>query len=130
MKISLEDILLVFVGGGVGAVSRWIISGYIQERSSHSIFPWGTLAVNVIGSFILGFVMGAFIIHGVFSYSQRLFLATGFAGALTTFSTFMYESMRLMARSSVDAFGNLLTSIILGLVAVYAGYVVAGLVYG
>jgi len=129
MRASIVDLFLVFIGGGLGAISRWIISGYVQGRMGSFQFPWGTLAVNIIGSFVLGFVMGAYIVHGVFSYSQRLFLATGFAGALTTFSTFMYESMRLMARSPVDAFGNVLISIILGLVVVYAGYVVAGLVY-
>jgi len=85
--------------------------------------------VNIIGSFILGFVMGAYIVHGVFSHSQRMFLVTGFAGALTTFSTLMYESMRLLTRSYLDAFSNIVVSVILGLIIVYAGYVVAGLVY-
>jgi CrcB protein len=86
--------------------------------------------VNSAGSFLLGFVMGASILHGAFTRDERLFLATGFAGAFTTFSTFMYESLMLVREASARlAAANLAASIIAGLAMVYAGYVVAGLAY-
>lgn len=129
MKASSLDLLVVFMGGGLGAIARWLLSAYVQEKTASPLLPWGTLTVNAAGSFLIGFVMGAYIIHGVFGHESRLFLATGFAGAFTTFSTFMYESLRLMAESSVDAAGYIAATLILGLVLVYAGYVVAGFVY-
>ena len=74
--------------------------------------------------------MGATIIHGVFSHAERLFVATGFAGGFTTFSTFMYESMRLLADDPYLGFADLFGSILLGLASVYLGYIAAGVVYG
>jgi len=124
------DIAVVFTGGGLGAVSRWILSDYVQKVSRTTLFPWGTLAVNIIGSFLLGFIMGAAIIHGAFDHSERLFIATGFAGAFTTFSTFMYETTRLIADNPYTGIANLLASILLGLATVYLGYIAAGVLYG
>ncbi|MCE4599939.1 MAG: fluoride efflux transporter CrcB [Desulfurococcales archaeon] len=131
MRVDLDGLLLVFTGGGLGALARWITSEWVQERVSGSLFPWGTLAVNVAGSFLLGFIMGAALLHGAFTRDERLFAATGFAGAFTTFSTFMYETLVLLGEVSPTlALANLAVSIIFGLTAAYVGYVVAGLVYG
>ena len=129
MRLSLGDMLIVFAGGGIGALLRWLTSGFIEEKTDSWLFPWGTLTVNLLGSFLLGFVMGAQVFHGVFSRPERLFIATGFAGAFTTFSTFMYESLRLLAESPKTAIANITVSLLLGLLAVYTGYVVAGVVY-
>ncbi len=129
MRVGLGEVVSVFVGGGLGALSRWVLSGLVQERLRNSIFPWGTLVVNIAGSLLLGFIMGATIQFGVFSRMQRLLLATGFAGSFTTFSTFEYESFRLAGISTTLAIANIGLSVLLGFLGVYAGYVVAGLVY-
>ncbi len=130
VKSAWYDIAVVFAGGGFGALSRWILSIYIQNKFSLVLFPISTLIVNIIGSFIIGFIMGATVVHGVFSREQRLLLATGYTGSLTTFSTFEYETFRIMSYSYSLAFLNVAMSIILGLVFVYLGYVVADIVYG
>jgi len=124
------DLVVVFAGGGLGAVARWVLSDFVQRWSRLTLFPVGTLSVNILGSFILGFVMGAVVIHGVFSHTERLLVATGFAGGFTTFSTFMYESVRLLANDPYLGLADLFGSILLGLASVYLGYIVAGVVYG
>ncbi|MCE4609714.1 MAG: fluoride efflux transporter CrcB [Desulfurococcales archaeon] len=129
VKISGFSLAFVFVGGGLGALSRWLLSDYIQSRLGFTGFPVGTLMVNVLGSFIIGFIMGASILYGAFTREQRLFLATGYAGSFTTFSTFEYENFRLLQSSSSLALINIMLSIILGLMFLYLGYAVAGLVY-
>ena len=126
----LEDYAAVMIGGALGAVARWRLSAFIDSRAS-SLYPWGTLAVNLLGSFFLGFVMGASAYYGVFSRWERLLLATGFAGAFTTFSTFMYESFVLLSEGpSYYGLTNIVSSVVLGLAMVYAGLVAAGVVYG
>jgi CrcB protein len=126
---SSMDTLLVFAGGGTGALFRWWLSSEVQNISKNFLFPYGTLTVNLIGSFILGFVMGATLLYGVFTRGQRLFLATGFAGAFTTFSTFEYETFRLIIDAPRLALLYSIVSILLGLLMVYLGYAVAGIVY-
>jgi len=124
-----RDWLAVALGGGLGALARWRLSDAVQRRGG-PYFPWGTLAVNVVGSFLLGFIMGAAVRGGVFSRWQRLLLATGFAGAFTTFSTFMYESLVLLAREPLYGAASMVASLVLGMLGVYLGIVAAGVVYG
>jgi len=121
---SATDIAIVAAGGALGALARWLVSDYVQ-RVTGPFFPWGTLAVNVLGSLLLGFVAtGA--LHGFFTREQRLLLATGFAGAFTTFSTFSYETYMLLAEySSLYALANIAANLVLGLAAVYAGHALA-----
>ena len=121
---SLTDVLIVATGGAIGAIARWLLSDYVQKHAG-PFFPWGTLTVNVLGSLLLGFVATA-ALHGFFSREQRLLLATGFAGAFTTFSTFSYETYMLLAEySSLYALANIALNLVLGLLAVYAGHVAA-----
>ncbi len=121
---SLTDVLIVATGGAIGAIARWLLSDYVQKHTG-PFFPWGTLTVNVLGSLLLGFVATA-ALHGFFSREQRLLLATGFAGAFTTFSTFSYETYMLLAEySSLYALANIALNLVLGLLAVYAGHVAA-----
>jgi CrcB protein len=121
---SLTDTLIVATGGALGALARWLLSDYVQRHAS-PFFPWGTLAVNVLGSLLLGFVATA-ALHGFVSREQRLLLATGFAGAFTTFSTFSYETYMLLAEySGAYALANILLNLGLGLLAVYLGHVAA-----
>ena len=90
----LGRITLVAAGGALGAMARYLLSGWVARLSQESAFPWGTLAVNVAGSFLLGLLMGAgsegrFLVPpGV-----QILVGVGFLGALTTFSTFSYEAI-------------------------------------
>jgi CrcB protein len=85
--------LLVVVGGAFGAPLRYLTDRAVQARHS-SGFPWGTLAVNAAGSVLLGAVTGAVAV-GAASDSVQLLIGTGLCGALTTYSTFSYETLRL-----------------------------------
>jgi len=78
----------------LGAAARYLVAGWVQEATG-SLFPWGTVAVNALGSFFLGFILQASLAGGV-STEYRLLLAVGFLGAFTTFSTFAYEALELM----------------------------------
>lgn len=107
--------LLVLAGGAVGAPVRYVVDRAVQDRT-RSVFPLGTLVVNVVGCFILGCLVGASSEH------IRLLLGTGFCGALTTFSTFGYETSRLSTEGSQRfALANIVLSVGLGLGAAALG---------
>jgi CrcB protein len=115
-------VLLVFLGGMIGAPLRYLTDKAVQARHD-SVFPLGTLTVNVVGSFILGALAGAAAAHGLPS-SVMLLLGTGLCGGLTTFSTFSFETVRLLEDGSLAEAGfNALGSLLLGLAAAAAGYV-------
>ena len=86
--------LLVIVGAAVGAPLRYLTDRAVQARHD-TVFPWGTFAVNVAGSLVLGAVTSA-AVAGAASSEVQLLLGTGFCGALTTYSTFSYETLRLV----------------------------------
>jgi len=86
--------LLVFMGGGLGAVSRYLLSGWVQQVSGQN-FPWGTMAVNIFGSFLIGVLMSLSARSLWISPQTRLLMVTGFLGGFTTFSTFSYETLSL-----------------------------------
>ncbi|MBQ0982975.1 fluoride efflux transporter CrcB [Streptomyces sp. F63] len=88
--------LLVALGAAVGAPLRYLTDRAVQARHG-SVFPWGTVAVNVAGSLLLGLLTGA-LGAGADADGPRLLLATGLCGALTTYSTFSYETLRLAER--------------------------------
>jgi CrcB protein len=119
--------LLIGIGGFLGANARYLVAGWITERLGAS-FPYGTLVINVSGSFILGF-FSIFISERLLVHANwRLFFAIGFLGAYTTFSTFSFENFALIQeRSYVLALVNMLGSVFLGLIAVVAGIIVARL---
>lgn len=91
MQVSL--LLAVGIGGFVGAIARFVLSGWIQKFSS-LLFPVGTLSVNVLGSFIIGFA--ALYFESVVLPHQKALVITGFLGALTTFSTFSLETVTML----------------------------------
>lgn len=110
-------LLLVFVGGAVGAPTRYLIDRFVQ-RWRDSVFPWGTLTVNLIGSFVLGAIVGAQPDGVVMALA-----GTGFCGGLTTFSTFGYETVRLLEEGSLmEAALNAVGSLVLGVLFALAGY--------
>jgi len=113
------SLLVASVAGSLGAVARYVLSGVVQTRSA-SGFPFGTLAVNLSGSFCLGLVVGAGSLDSWLAMS-----AIGFLGGFTTFSTFMVESIRLGTRST-GASINLMGTIVGGVLVAAVGYILTG----
>ncbi|MGH3447501.1 MAG: fluoride efflux transporter CrcB [Nocardioidaceae bacterium] len=114
--------VLVFVGGSVGAVLRYFTDRMISARHD-MVFPWGTFVVNVGGSAGLGFVYGLST-HA--PHWAAIVLGTGLCGALTTFSTFSYETVRLLEEGSVrEATLNVVLSLVLGLGVATGAYALA-----
>lgn len=116
--------LVVGLGGALGAVARYLATDWVRALAGDA-FPWGTLAVNVSGSFALGFLM-VWLQSMAPSSQIRQLVGIGFLGSFTTFSTFSYEAVE-MARGGnvVGAGGYAAGSVLLGLGAVVAGAVVA-----
>jgi CrcB protein len=113
----------VGLGGFLGANARYLLGGLISERWG-TVFPYGTFVINVTGSFILGFFMAYAQERPWVAPGARLMFAVGFVGAYTTFSTFEYETMRLIQqRELLLATWNVLGSLLSGAIAVFAGIV-------
>jgi CrcB protein len=116
--------LLVALGAMVGAPLRYLADRTVQSKHD-SIFPWGTLAVNIAGSFLLGLLYAGVQAHGVSSHVMAL-LGIGMCGALTTYSTFSFETVRLVQRRArFYAVANVGASLVAGLGAAFCGAAVA-----
>ena len=117
----IRNLLLVALGGAGGSVLRYLLSNI------NTSFPWGTFAVNVLGSFLIGLLVGL-MSKGVLSPEMKLLLVTGFCGGFTTFSTFANESFSMMKAGDV-----LLTalyvgvSVIIGILAVWGGMMLSNI---
>ncbi|RLC57052.1 MAG: fluoride efflux transporter CrcB [Candidatus Cloacimonadota bacterium] len=112
--------LYIALGGSVGAVSRFLMSQLIN-RTSNDIFPWGTIAVNLLGSLLIGFFVELFS-RTVVPDNLRSILIIGFLGAFTTFSTYALESISLLRGNEIKLFiQNILIHNVLGLVFVIFG---------
>jgi CrcB protein len=117
----MRQLLAVAAGGAVGAVTRWLMASGIQ-RMTGGAFPWGTFAVNALGSFLLGFLFVWLIERSSASELMRLALTVGFLGAFTTFSTYSLESIRLLQEGAFTlAFGNIVGQVILCLMLTWLG---------
>ncbi|MBW1604676.1 fluoride efflux transporter CrcB [Streptomyces sp. JJ66] len=120
---------LVALGAAVGAPLRYLADRAVQTRHD-SVFPWGTFTVNVAGSLLLGLVAGA-VRAGALGGPADALLGTGLCGALTTYSTFSYENLRLLERGrGVLALVNSVGTLGAGLLALWAGSGVARLALG
>jgi CrcB protein len=112
-------ILLVFLGGTIGAPARYLLDRAVQRRHE-SVFPWGTLAVNLTGCLVLGLLTGA---AQSLPKDLVVFAGTGVCGAFTTFSTFSFETTRLLEEGSLLEAGlNAFVSLLFGVAAAAAGY--------
>ncbi len=112
----------IALGGALGAVCRAVIGIWIPTE-----YPWATLVVNVLGSLLIGFIFGLEAFHHL-SPNLRIMLTTGFCGALTTFSTFSYQTIALFKEGNTfGAIANIALNLILTLIAVVVGLKLAGL---
>jgi len=114
--------ILVFLGGGLGAAARFALASGIT-RMAGAGFPWGTLTVNVAGSFLIGLILTVLDSRlTVFPFWRHL-LTIGFLGGFTTFSSFSWETLALLRDGELlFAFGNIMLSVLLCLVFVWAGH--------
>ena len=119
--MNLFTILLVGTGGFFGTIARYI-TVQIVDKKLNSVFPYGTLTVNLVGSFILGFVIGVMGQQNESRNNWKLFLTTGFCGGFTTFSAFAFENVNLLQqRMVITSVSYTVLSIVAGFVAVIAG---------
>lgn len=115
---------MVFLGGGLGSTMRYLISKHLNIASYSNSFaiPLGTFAVNIVGSLLLGIILGLALKYDSFSSSALLFLATGFCGGFTTFSAFAFENQELLKSGDYLLFAvYTLGTLILGFSAIFAG---------
>lgn len=123
-------ILALALAGSVGALSRWAI-GTAAIRALGTQFPYGTLAVNVLGCLIAGFAMQLFASGALLPPSWRIPLTVGFLGSFTTFSAFGYESVKLAQTGAWGAaMANVALNLALGFTAVWIGFFVARAAFG
>lgn len=119
----MNEVLFVGAGGFLGANARYLMSTWVARYIDPAL-PWGTLLVNVIGSLIIGGFLVWTTERIITSPDLRLFLAVGFCGAYTTFSSYAYETLAMFEQGHwLDAVGNILLNNVLALAAVFAGMV-------
>ena len=115
----IKNLLLVGLGGSIGSMLRYAFSLIVNSK----VFPYATLSVNIIGSFIIGLVFAMSVKEAGLLNNWRLFLATGICGGFTTFSAFSLESMGLLQNGRIGmALIYIIISIIAGIVATFLGY--------
>ena len=121
---QLEILGIIGVGGFIGSICRYLLSGAIQSKLFNTIdsgFPFGTLGVNILGCFIIGILYG-YTLKNSMTFEWRVFLFTGICGGFTTFSAFSIEMIRMMRDGNMlNAFSYISSSIILGLGATWSG---------
>lgn len=116
----MKQFILVFIGGGLGSVLRYIIGKYLNNANTG--IPYGTFAANILGSLLIGFILGLAAKNNTLSQNQTLLLATGFCGGFTTFSTFAYENHVFLKSGDFTTFAlYTFTSFILSFLAVFLG---------
>ncbi len=121
-------IVLVAIGGGIGATSRYLVSNWAAQRFGAD-FPYGTLLVNVVGCFIIGAFMTLTTERIIVSPYWRLLITVGFVGGLTTFSSYSYETFKLLQDANVTmAMYNIMLNLVVGFLATWLGITAARLV--
>ena len=127
MSLSLHQLLWVALGGGCGAMARFVISAWVYDHTSSS-FPWGTWVVNFIGSCLFGALFILIFANQPHREMLRLLVMVGFLGAFTTFSTFSFETVRLMESGLwLMAAANVAASVISCVLGAWVGMGVARL---
>jgi CrcB protein len=118
----VKALLLVALGGAIGSVARFKLSGLVLHHTIDWRFPVGTFTVNVLGCLAAGVLAALAEKHSAFDLEMRLFLFTGFLGGFTTFSAFGLETMNLLRRGELGvAAANVIVSVLAGLAALWLG---------
>jgi fluoride exporter len=121
----MQVILSIALFGALGCLTRYVLSGWVYKALG-GVFPSGTLAVNIVGAYCIGLIMEFSLRSALISPSLRIGLTIGFLGGLTTFSTFSYETFRLLEDGElVIALANVLLSVVVCLVFTWLGIVTA-----
>ncbi len=116
----MKQLILVFVGGGFGSVLRFVIGKWLNN--SENGIPYGTFAANIIGSLLIGIILGLAAKNDTLTQNQTLLLATGFCGGFTTFSTFAYENHMFLKSGDFTSFAlYTIASFVIGFLAVFLG---------
>lgn len=121
---------IIGAGGFIGAILRYLISGWVQERSGSVLFPYGTMSVNLIGCFVIGFLTLLVETRAMLTVEMRSLLLIGLLGSFTTFSTFGNESLGLIREGRIDlAALNAGVQVIVGVAMVWGGRVAASFIW-
>jgi CrcB protein len=120
----MKQIALVFIGGGFGSVLRYVLGKWLNN--SESGIPYGTFVANILGSLLIGIILGYAAKNETLSQHSTLLLATGFCGGFTTFSTFAYENQVFLKSGDFTSFAcYTIASFVVGFLAVFAGIYLA-----
>jgi CrcB protein len=123
---SINTVIFVALGGAFGSVLRYLLSTWTQTISKSIDFPYGTLTVNLVGCFVIGFLSYLAEARGAFTVESRAFIFVGILGGFTTFSSFGNETMNLFREGeSLNALANVGANVIFGLILVWLGRSVA-----
>jgi CrcB protein len=126
----VQNYFIVCIGAAAGGAARYWTSNVVYKFLPTNM-PYGTLVVNVIGSFIIGFVMYYLDGSELISPQMRILLTTGFCGGLTTFSTFSFETINLLRDSELLLAGiNIILNVVLSLLAVFLAYAISKILSG
>jgi CrcB protein len=124
------NILLVGFGGALGSISRYLLGTWIQSLSQSIDFPYGTLTVNLIGCFVIGFMAELAEARGAFTAESRAFLFLGILGGFTTFSSFGNDTMNLLRDGETfNALANVAANVVVGLALVWLGRAAAVMIW-
>ncbi|MEN8964803.1 MAG: fluoride efflux transporter CrcB [Polaribacter sp.] len=116
----MKQLLFVFIGGGFGSVLRFLIGKWLNNTENG--IPYGTFIANILGSLLIGLILGYAAKNDAISQNQTLLLATGFCGGFTTFSTFAYENHVFLKSGDFTSFAIYsIASFVIGFLAVFAG---------
>ena len=116
----MKNLLFVFIGGGFGSVLRFLLGKWLNNTENG--IPFGTFVANILGSLLIGIILGYAAKSDTLNQNQTLLLATGFCGGFTTFSTFAYENHIFLKSGDFTSFAlYTITSIVVGFLAVFAG---------
>jgi len=116
----MKHAILVFIGGGFGSVLRFVIGKYLNNTETG--IPYGTFLANILGSLLIGIILGLAAKNSTLSQSQSILLATGFCGGFTTFSTFAYENHVFLKSGDFTSFAlYTIASFVIGFLAVFIG---------
>ncbi len=116
----MKNLLFVFIGGGFGSVLRFLLGKWLNNTENG--IPFGTFVANILGSLLIGVILGYAAKSDTLNQNQTLLLATGFCGGFTTFSTFAYENHIFLKSGDFTSFAlYTITSFVVGFLAVFAG---------